>query len=63
MLLEQAKPQPLYTQILNYNILPKHYNSKHSYLQYRCMRFIWFEKLSGIALNFRALVELDRGRV
>ena len=33
-LLEQAKPQILYTQIVNYTPPLKHYNPKISYLQY-----------------------------
>ena len=36
-LLEQAKSQTLYTQVVNYNAPLKHYNSKHSYLQYLAM--------------------------
>jgi len=36
ILLEQAKPQTLYTQVVNYNP-PKNYNSTHSYLQYLAM--------------------------
>jgi hypothetical protein len=50
---EQAKPT-LCTQILYYNPSSKHYNSKYLYLQYRGMLFIWFAKLRGFALNFRA---------
>jgi hypothetical protein len=53
-LLEQAIPQTLYTQVVNYNAPLKHYNLKDLYLQYLGMWFIWFAKLRGIVLNFGA---------
>jgi hypothetical protein len=54
MLLEQAKPQTLYTQVVNYTPL-KHYNSTHSYLQYLGMVFYMVCETEGHCFEFWSL--------
>jgi len=49
---QQAKPQTLHTQILNYNAPPKHYNLKDLYLQYKGM---------GIGLYYVSVIAEDDG--
>ena len=48
----QNESQPLYTQILNYNPSPQHYNSTHLYLQYMCMRFYMVWETEGLCFEF-----------
>jgi hypothetical protein len=52
-LLEQAKPQILYTQVVNYNAPLKPYNSRDLYLQHLGIRDMGCE-IEGLVLNFRA---------
>jgi hypothetical protein len=53
-LLEQAKPQILYTQIVNYNP-PQSTTIQHIRIYNTWVSFlVWFVKLRGIVLNFGA---------
>ena len=52
-LLEQAKPQILYAQIVNYNAPPQSTTIQRICI-YNTWVCVWFAKLRGIALNFGA---------